>query len=104
LFLISFSSIPRSASRLDIIQLTLVDVQADYQCSSKAVVTVISKEAQRNTAIVLAEEIHSSQVLRADVILDLISSLKIVTTTRELYMEEPPELFEIRAYDDQGSV
>jgi hypothetical protein len=38
------------------------------------------------------------------VIVDVISALDLVTTTRELYMEEAPEAFEVRAYDDQGSV
>lgn len=63
----------------------------------------ISKEAVRNTAIVLAEEQFAGHVLRCDVIVDVIDSLDIVTTTRELYMEEAPEAFEVRAYDDQGN-
>lgn len=42
------------------------------------------------------------QVLRCDVLIDAIQRLEIVTTTRELYVEEAPEEFEVRAYDDQG--
>lgn len=38
-----------------------------------------------------------------NVIVDSIATLNIVTTTRELYIEEAPEAFEVRAYDDQGS-
>ncbi|XP_069681338.1 nuclear pore membrane glycoprotein 210 isoform X2 [Periplaneta americana] len=57
----------------------------------------------RNTAIVFAEEKNSGLILRCDVIVDVISSLNLVTTTRELFMEEAPEAFEVRAYDDQGN-
>ena len=35
-------------------------------------------------------------------IIDTIHRLEIVTTTRELYVEESPEVYEVRAYDDQG--
>lgn len=65
-------------------------------------VSTISKEPTRNTAIVLAEDIYTGQVLRCDVIVDVICTLNIVTTSRELFMEEAPEAFEVRAYDDQG--
>lgn len=51
-----------------------------------------------------AEDKRSGLILRCDVIVDVISSLNLVTTTRELYMEEAPEAFEVRAYDDQGTV
>lgn len=40
--------------------------------------------------------------LRCDVIVDSIHRLEIVTTTRELYAEEAPEEFEVRAYDLYG--
>lgn len=51
-----------------------------------------------------AEDKLSGLILRCDVIVDVISALDLVTTTRELYMEEAPEAFEVRAYDDQGNV
>lgn len=41
--------------------------------------------------------------LRCDVIIDSISRLEILTTTRELYVEEAPEEFVVRAYDDLGN-
>jgi hypothetical protein len=37
------------------------------------------------------------------VIADSIRSLQIVTKTHELYLEEAPEEFTVRAYDDQGN-
>lgn len=61
-----------------------------------------SKQHSRHTDTVLAEDIHSGISLRCEVILDVISSLDIVTTTREIFLDESPEAFEVRAYDDQG--
>lgn len=62
----------------------------------------ITKEFARNIAVVLAEDVHTQRILRCDVIVDVIDNLEIVATTRELFMEEAPEIFEVRAYDDQG--
>lgn len=42
-------------------------------------------------------------MLRCDVILDVIHKLGVLTTTRELYLEEAPETFELRAVDAQGN-
>lgn len=36
-------------------------------------------------------------------ILDVIHSLGVLTTTRELYLEEAPETFELWAQDSQGN-
>ena len=55
-------------------------------------------------AIVTAEDVDSpGHVLRCDVIVDEIRSLQIVTKTHDLYLEEPPEEFAVRAYDEQGN-
>lgn len=61
------------------------------------------RDPTRNTAMVLAEDINTGQFLRCDVIVDSIFSLNLVTTTRELFIEEAPEAFEVRAYDEQGT-
>ncbi|XP_063241052.1 nuclear pore membrane glycoprotein 210-like [Bacillus rossius redtenbacheri] len=92
-----------SSSRMAIVQVTPVDVDPGLGCSARAVVSSVSKDKARNTAIIFAEEVHSGQLLRCDVIVDVICSLFIITTTRELYMEEAPEIFEVRAYDEQGN-
>lgn len=65
--------------------------------------STITKEFTRNTAIVLVEEVSTKETFRFDVIVDVISSLNIVTHTRQLFVEESPEIFEVRAYDDQGN-
>lgn len=92
----------RMTTRSDIIQLTLIDKDSQLQCSSKVIVSTVTKEAARNIAVVLAEDVHTKQNLRCDVIVDVIHSLAITTTTKELFMEEAPEDFEVKAYDDQG--
>lgn len=63
----------------------------------------ISKERNKKTAILLAESQHTGEVLRCDVILDVIHKFGVHTTTRELYLEEAPEAFELMAQDAQGN-
>lgn len=75
----------------------------DRTCSSAVLIQTITRELTRNTAIVLAEDINSGHFLRCDVIVDAIFSLNLITTTRELYIEDIPEAFEVRAYDEQGN-
>jgi nuclear pore complex protein Nup210 len=95
----------RSTSLIDLIQLIAPehdDVGRD--CSPSIIVSAISKEWTSNTAIVFAEDHLSGFILRCDVIVDVISALDLVTTTRELHVKEAPEAFEVRAYDGQGGV
>ncbi|BFF88831.1 nuclear pore membrane glycoprotein 210-like [Drosophila madeirensis] len=73
------------------------------ECANKAVVTVRARERRRNTAIVFAEEVHTGAVLRCDVIVDIIACLNVRTTTRQLYLEEAPAIFELLAFDSQGN-
>ncbi|CAL7946385.1 unnamed protein product [Xylocopa violacea] len=92
-----------STSRVDIIQLIPINENVERTCSSAILIQTITRESTRNTAIVLAEDVNTGQFLRCDVIVDAIFSLNLVTTTRELYIEEAPEAFEVRAYDEQGN-
>lgn len=92
----------RTSSRPDIVQ--VIPLNDDEGCSIRAVVSAATKEPIRNTVIVLAEEMKTGFILRCDVIVDVIKSLAVTTTTRELYMEEAPEMFEVRADDNQGTL
>ncbi|XP_014480293.1 PREDICTED: nuclear pore membrane glycoprotein 210 isoform X2 [Dinoponera quadriceps] len=92
-----------SSSRSDIIQLIPVNENFERTCSSAVLIQTITREPTRNTAIVLAEDINTGNFLRCDVIVDAIFSLNLTTTTRELYIEDIPEAFEVRAYDEQGN-
>lgn len=44
----------------------------------------------------------SGQVLRCDAIVDLIHGIQIVSTTRELYLEDSPLELKIQALDSEG--
>lgn len=44
----------------------------------------------------------TGQVLRCDAIVDVISEIQIVSTTRELYLEDSPLELKINALDSEG--
>ncbi|KAK9877491.1 hypothetical protein WA026_018602 [Henosepilachna vigintioctopunctata] len=83
----------------------LIPLEEDpfLKCSKKLIVTATGKVNIKTIAIVLADDINSDTSLRCDVILDHIVSLDVVSKTRELYLTEAPEVFEIRALDSQGN-
>lgn len=64
--------------------------------------TALSRDRRRQTSVVLAEDLSTGEILRCDVIVDVIEQLGVLTTTRELYLEEAPETFELWAQDSQG--
>ncbi|NXN09274.1 PO210 protein, partial [Indicator maculatus] len=45
----------------------------------------------------------TGQVLRCDAIVDLIHDIQIVSTTRELYLEDSPLELKIQALDSEGN-
>ncbi|XP_014209952.1 nuclear pore membrane glycoprotein 210 [Copidosoma floridanum] len=92
-----------STSRPDIVRLIPIDEDYDNSCSTKVIVQTVTRELSRKTAIILAEDVNTGNFLRCDAIVDAIYSLDIVTTTRELFIEEAPEAFEVRAYDEQDN-
>uniref|UniRef100_A0A8D0H3J3 Nucleoporin 210 n=1 Tax=Sphenodon punctatus TaxID=8508 RepID=A0A8D0H3J3_SPHPU len=74
-----------------------------HQCSHKAVVQVRSSQPTRLTSIIFAEDILTGQVLRCDAIVDIIHGIHIVSTTRELYLEDSPLELKIQALDSEGN-
>lgn len=92
----------RVSSGIELIQIYPI-YSDDNDCTHQVTISSISREKKRKTAIVLAEDRSTGEVLRCDVILDLISSFGVHTTTRELYLEEAPETFELKALDAQGN-
>ena len=44
----------------------------------------------------------TGQQLRCDVFVDTIKRIEITTTTRELLLEEAPEMFDVRSFDDES--
>lgn len=87
----------------NIIKLVPLDVNPTLGCSGKVAVSSLTNEKVRRIAIIFAEDANSGETIRCDVILDTIRSLQIVTKTRELFVGDAPELFEVSAFDDQGN-
>lgn len=59
-------------------------------CSTKALVSALWSGPSRATSIVWADD--SVVRLRCDVIVDRIHAVEIITTTRELFLEDAPEV------------
>ncbi|XP_068617712.1 nuclear pore membrane glycoprotein 210 [Battus philenor] len=92
-----------SLSRDDIIDLEALYDDSWGHCSRAARVSVSKMCSPPGSVIILAEEVNTGEILRGDVNIDIISSLKITSTTWKLFLEEAPEAFEVVAYDDQGN-
>eukprot|EP00095_Tigriopus_kingsejongensis_P012070 maker-scaffold60_size442463-snap-gene-0.28 protein:Tk12070 transcript:maker-scaffold60_size442463-snap-gene-0.28-mRNA-1 annotation:"nuclear pore membrane glycoprotein 210" len=93
------------SSRPELVSITPINEDPNQACSSSAVVASVSKSrSSKVQSVITAEDVRSpGHLLRCDVIVDNIFSLQIVTKTHELYLEEAPEEFQVRAYDDQGN-
>ncbi|XP_051517594.1 nuclear pore membrane glycoprotein 210-like [Myxocyprinus asiaticus] len=91
-----------SSNRPEVASIEAVDVD-ERQCSQRAVLQARSTQPARLTSIILAEDILTGQVLRCDAIVDVISEIQIVSTTRELHLEDSPLELKINALDSEGN-
>ncbi|XP_045451641.1 nuclear pore membrane glycoprotein 210 [Melitaea cinxia] len=92
-----------SLSRDDIIDIEPLHDDTWGHCSRSARVSVSKTSVPPGLVIILAEDVTTGEILRGDVDIDKINSLKILSTTRDLYLEEAPEAFEVVAYDETGN-
>ncbi|NXC49303.1 P210L protein, partial [Penelope pileata] len=85
----------------------VVKVESLYEngtgCSRRAVLSPQSSQATKLSSIVAAEERVTGHTLRCDVIVDVISSIEIISRTREIYVEDSPLELAVRALDDKGN-
>ncbi|KFO60925.1 Nuclear pore membrane glycoprotein 210, partial [Corvus brachyrhynchos] len=77
--------------------------QDGCRCSQRALVQARSSQPTRLTTIISAEDTLTGQVLRCDAIVDLIHGIQVVSTTRELYLEDSPLELKIHALDSEGN-
>ncbi|XP_051517027.1 nuclear pore membrane glycoprotein 210-like isoform X2 [Myxocyprinus asiaticus] len=91
-----------SSNRPEVASIEAVDVD-ERQCSQRAILQARSTQPARLTSIILAEDILTGQVLRCDAIVDVISEIQIVSTTRELHLEDSPLELKIHALDSEGN-
>ncbi|XP_069594525.1 nuclear pore membrane glycoprotein 210-like [Ranitomeya imitator] len=73
-------------------------------CSQKAILKCKSEQPKRQTTVVIAQEIVTGQVLRCDVIVDLIVTLEIESRTRELYVDDAPVELTVAGLDKEGNI
>ncbi|XP_072944602.1 nuclear pore membrane glycoprotein 210 [Epargyreus clarus] len=92
-----------SLSRDDIIDIEPLYEDTWGHCSRAARVSVSKRCAPPGSVMILAEEVNTGEILRGDVDIGTISSLKVLSTTWKLFLEEAPEAFEVIAYDGQGN-
>ncbi|XP_035513048.1 nuclear pore membrane glycoprotein 210 isoform X2 [Morone saxatilis] len=92
-----------SSTRPEVASIQAVDEESNRGCSRRAVLQALSTQPSRLTSIILAEDVVTGQVLRCDAIVDIISEIQIVSTTRELHLEDSPLALKIHALDSEGN-
>uniref|UniRef100_A0A667Z6W6 Nucleoporin 210 n=1 Tax=Myripristis murdjan TaxID=586833 RepID=A0A667Z6W6_9TELE len=92
-----------SSTRPEVASIQALDAESSRACSQRAVLQALSTHPSRLTSIILAEDVVTGQVLRCDAIVDIISEIQIVSTTRELHLEDSPLELKIHALDSEGN-
>uniref|UniRef100_A0A8D3APM0 Nucleoporin 210 n=1 Tax=Scophthalmus maximus TaxID=52904 RepID=A0A8D3APM0_SCOMX len=92
-----------SSTRPEVARIQALDEVSGSGCSRRAVLQALSTQPSRLTSIILAEDVVTGQVLRCDAIVDIISEIQVVSTTRELHLEDSPLELKIHALDSEGN-
>ncbi|KAF1390292.1 hypothetical protein PFLUV_G00056550 [Perca fluviatilis] len=92
-----------SSTRPEVASIQAVNEENGRGCSRRAVLQALSTQPSRLTSIILAEDVVTGQVLRCDAIVDIVSEIQIVSTTRELHLEDSPLALKIHALDSEGN-
>ncbi|XP_053337877.1 nuclear pore membrane glycoprotein 210 [Clarias gariepinus] len=91
-----------SSNRPEVARVEALDID-ERQCSHRALLQASSTQHSRLTSIIQAEDVVTGHVLRCDAIVDVISEIQIVSTTRELHLEDSPLALTIHALDSEGN-
>ncbi|XP_074537883.1 nuclear pore membrane glycoprotein 210 isoform X2 [Halichoeres trimaculatus] len=92
-----------SSSRPEVASIQALEEESGTGCSRRAVLQALSTQPSRLTSIILAEDTVTGHVLRCDAIVDIINEIQIVSTTRELHLEDSPLELKIHALDSEGN-
>ncbi|XP_068163279.1 nuclear pore membrane glycoprotein 210 [Antennarius striatus] len=92
-----------TSTRPEVASIQPIEEESGRGCSRRAVLQALSTQPSRLTSIILAEDVVTGQVLRCDAIVDIISEIQIVSTTRELHLEDSPLELRIHALDSEGN-
>lgn len=71
-------------------------------CSKTAKVTVTSHSPRRLASIVVAKEVDTGLSNRVDIEVDVIKRIEIVTRTKEIALDDVPEIIEVRAMNAEN--
>jgi len=102
----------RTASPPDVITISTkdgIDLDQDGDgttgCSDTAIISTVPRVSPccPANAIIYAEEVNTKEIVRCDVIIDKLTSVSIVTTTKELHLEEAPSKFHVRGTGGKGN-
>lgn len=96
-----------SSSRPDVAVITSLydpDRQEDRlrSCSRAARVTVTSHSPKRLSSIVVAKEVDTGLSNRVDIEVDVIKEIEIVTRTKEIALDDVPEIIGVRAMNAEN--
>ncbi|KAK7157646.1 hypothetical protein R3I93_008974 [Phoxinus phoxinus] len=73
-------------------------------CSQQCLVSALSSpQAVPIRTVVQAQDPVTGHILRCDVIIDRIERIKIVTTARQLFTDDPPLQLSVQAFDSEGN-
>ncbi|XP_048117315.1 LOW QUALITY PROTEIN: nuclear pore membrane glycoprotein 210-like [Alosa alosa] len=74
-------------------------------CSQHALVSALPtlKTPTQMSAIVLAKNTATGQILRCDVYISYIRSIQILTTTHQIFTDDPPLQLSVQALDSKGN-
>ncbi|KAG7260830.1 hypothetical protein CRUP_012778, partial [Coryphaenoides rupestris] len=92
-----------SSSRPEVASIKPIHGDRSRDCSQSSVLQAFSTHVSRLTSIILAEDVVTGHALRCDAIVDVISEIKIMSTTRELQLEDAPLKLKIHARDSEGN-
>ncbi|KAK7878654.1 hypothetical protein WMY93_030490 [Mugilogobius chulae] len=92
-----------TSTRPEVASIQALEEDTSRGCSRKALLQAMSTQPSRLTSIIFAEDIVTGQVLRCDAIVDVIDEIQIVSTTRELHLEDSPLALRIHALDSEGN-
>lgn len=93
-----------SSTRPEVASIEAVGADGSRDCSQSAVLQAFSTQPSRLTSIILAQDVVTGHVLRCDAIVDIISEIRVVSTTRELHLEDSPLALKIHAFDSEGNI
>ncbi|KAK0402757.1 hypothetical protein QR680_016513 [Steinernema hermaphroditum] len=89
------------STRPEIVAVHTVDAHPSG-CSSRAVVTAVSKHAEEHSAVIFAQDTQTGTSLSCGVTVDVIKSISITTTTRILHIDAAPAKMIVEAFNREG--